>query len=201
MEISSYFPNYFSIEDILASQERVPCKYEVTVYGLGSLDPSNASPNLEAGSRMELPCWLARELCSSRRHIVSAQLPTSYKEKYREILRADANVVDLHKLGPHFYEFGRHLLPLSGPEGADLHGLLIDTLRHRFRKVMDASQNAMVEDVGGLTSKLDEMEKGLFKAGQKSFYDHQQWLRRQTHILRTSAMVEQHNKRKFTEIS
>ena len=33
----SYCPTYFSVEDILASQERIPCKFEAEVYGLGKL--------------------------------------------------------------------------------------------------------------------------------------------------------------------
>ena len=33
----------------------------------------------------------------------------------REILSADASVVDLHKLGPHFYELGLHVLPFTSP--------------------------------------------------------------------------------------
>ena len=34
---------------------------------------------------------------------------------FRVILSADASVVDLHKLGPHFYELGLHVLPLTTP--------------------------------------------------------------------------------------
>lgn len=33
----SYFPNYYSIEDILATQERVPCKFIQTVPNLGEV--------------------------------------------------------------------------------------------------------------------------------------------------------------------
>ncbi len=33
----SYTPNYFSIEDILATQERVSCKFDVTVPKLGKI--------------------------------------------------------------------------------------------------------------------------------------------------------------------
>ena len=33
----SYVPNYFSIQDILATQERVPCKFEMQVKQLGKV--------------------------------------------------------------------------------------------------------------------------------------------------------------------
>lgn len=39
-------------------------------------------------------------------------------------MKAEASVVDLHKLGPHYYELGQHLLPLAGPEAAPLASLL-----------------------------------------------------------------------------
>ncbi|KAA0202096.1 hypothetical protein HAZT_HAZT003098 [Hyalella azteca] len=81
---TSYYPNYFSVEDILASQDRVPCKFEVTVKGLGYLDASSGNEDILPGSKIELPCWMARPLCSSKRlPIVSAQLPVNYRERYR----------------------------------------------------------------------------------------------------------------------
>ena len=59
---------------------------------------------------MELPYWMARALCSRKRHIISVEMPRQYREGYREILTADANVVDLHKLGPYYYSYGSQLL-------------------------------------------------------------------------------------------
>ena len=34
-------------------------------------------------------------------------MPKTYREVYREIMTADPLVVDLHKQGPYYYEFGR----------------------------------------------------------------------------------------------
>ena len=69
---------------------------------------------------MELPIWLASSLCSRRRHVVSVELPKSYREPHREILSADATVVDLHKLGPHFYACGTRLIQFDHPESLDI---------------------------------------------------------------------------------
>ena len=42
MELNqSYCPNYFSIEDILATQERVPCQVDSDLKNLGFLDPGS----------------------------------------------------------------------------------------------------------------------------------------------------------------
>ena len=38
----------------------------------------------------------------------------------REILSADANVVDLHKLGPYYYSFGTQLLHFQHPQSLDI---------------------------------------------------------------------------------
>ena len=105
---SSY--DYFDVDDILATQERVPSKIELQIYNLGFLDPSSEGKHLQPGIKLELPFWLAKELCSRRRKIVSVDTPKAFKEGYRQILKADANVVDLHKLGPYFYSFGTKLL-------------------------------------------------------------------------------------------
>lgn len=63
---------------------------------------------------------MARALCSRKRHIISVELPKQYKEGYREILSADPNVVDLHKLGPYFYNYGNQLLRFELPETPDV---------------------------------------------------------------------------------
>lgn len=195
----------------------------------------------------------------------------------REILKADAALVDLHTLSPYFYELGQHLLPLAGPEGATLGVTLVEvsllslstiistmqktailfylffcykwgfllsfllshiclyftgtvcilspltskyytvqnikprcpvytvwnwqTLRERLRGIMDTSLNTPEDDAGARQTKLDQLERSLFLTGRKTFRDHQLWLSRRAHIVTTSHMVTQHNKRKFSEVS
>lgn len=41
MAEASYFPNYFSVDDILATQERIPCKFLQNVPKLGNLRYKN----------------------------------------------------------------------------------------------------------------------------------------------------------------
>lgn len=113
--------NYFNIEDILASHEKVPCTTEQPLYRLGFLHQSGTeSEHILPATKMELPYWLATGLCSKKRKIVSMELPKNYKRGYRDILSADANVVDLHKMGPHFYSFGSKLLSFDHAESDDI---------------------------------------------------------------------------------
>lgn len=123
---ASYCPNYFSIDDILATQERVPCKFvqDISELGMlesvhltilltfifsGKLDPSNQSNDLKAGSELELPLWLVQPISLSRPPIVETTLPKIYSEYYREILKADPTCIDLNRLCSHFYEIGSYL--------------------------------------------------------------------------------------------
>ncbi|KAK3086510.1 hypothetical protein FSP39_019418 [Pinctada imbricata] len=188
--------NYFSIDDILATQQRVPCKVEMPLYRLGYLDSSNEGEHLRPGTKIEMPYWMARALCGRRRNIVSVELPKSYKEGYREILTADPTVVDLHKLGPYFYRFGSELLKFEVPDTPDISKSLLQAFQGRIRKIMDSSQNAFHEDTTKLTEKLDETERILFKAGQCGLNDFQRWETRKTEKLTTSEMVRNHRKRK-----
>ena len=86
----------------------------------GYIDPGLDSPHVPKGSKMELPYWLAKALCTRRKHCVTVEVPKQYKEGYREVFNADANVVDLHKLGPYFYGFGSHLLQFEHPDAPDI---------------------------------------------------------------------------------
>ena len=95
------------------------------IHCAGYLDQSSDDDTLQPGTKLELPFWLARSLCSRRRHIVSVELPRTYREGYRQVFKADPNVVDLHKLGPYFYGFGSHLLSFQHPESADVANTLV----------------------------------------------------------------------------
>ena len=96
------------------------------VYWLGYLNKTDDSDHIEVGVTMELPLWLAVTMNSRKRHVVSVELPKSYRENYREIIRADANVVDLHKLGPYYYNSGMKLLQLDHPDTEPLSKSLLE---------------------------------------------------------------------------
>lgn len=84
MSGSNYYPNYYSLEDIIVTQERVPCTVETRLPGMGkfsffvakntalliffpgSLDPSCTEDDLEVGKSIEFPLWYAMQFDSSR---------------------------------------------------------------------------------------------------------------------------------------
>jgi len=192
--------DYFDIDDIIATQGRIPSKLEAQIYNLGFLDPSSEGNDLQAGAKLELPLWLAKELCNRRRKIVTVDIPKAYKDSYREIFKADASVVDLHRLGPYFYEFGTKLLHFDFEENSQMASSMQETFIKRFRKIMDSSQNAANEDASLLTNKLDHIEKQVFSAGRKGVSEFLQWEAGNTSKLTTSETVVNHKKRKRSMI-
>ncbi|ELT96859.1 hypothetical protein CAPTEDRAFT_21464 [Capitella teleta] len=192
--------SYFDIDDILATQERVPVVFQVPALNLGYLDSSSETNNIEAGAAMELPFWMAKALSTRGKHMVSVDLPNSYKESQREILGAEAGVVNLHKWGPYFYKFGMCLLCFEHPESTDIAKSLLQTLQNRFRGIMDSAQNASYEEIASVTKKLDVLEMSIFRVGQKSIESQLQWEKRQIEKLTVSKVIVNHRKRKRIHI-
>ncbi|KAM4833853.1 DNA replication complex GINS protein PSF3 isoform 1-T3 [Thomomys bottae] len=195
--------NFLSLDDILMSQEKLPVLTEMPLPRLGAffLDRS-AGPEraLPQGSKLELPLWLAKGLFDNKRRILSVELPKIYQEGWRTVFSADANVVDLHKMGPHFYAFGSQLLHFDSVENPDISQSLLQTFIGRFRRIMDSSQNAYNEDTSALVARLDEMERGLFQTGQKGLNDFQCWEKGQASQITASNLVQNYKKRKFTDL-
>ncbi|NWX13994.1 PSF3 protein, partial [Aegotheles bennettii] len=167
------------------------------------------------GSKLEVPLWLAKGLRDSKRRIISVELPKIYKEAWRTVFSADANVVDLHKMGPYYYGFGSQLLNFDNPENPEIaqtilqatpvlpvsnSACLLQTFISRFRRIMDSSQNAYNEDTSALVARLDELERALFRAGQKGLNDFQCWEKGQASQITASSLVQNYGKRKFTDM-
>jgi GINS complex subunit 3 len=87
---------------------------------------------------------MARALCSRKRHIISVELPKQYKEGYREIFSADPTVVDLHKLGPYFYNYGNQLLRFELPETPDVAKSLLQVCVFASFRSMEKTQYCLM---------------------------------------------------------
>lgn len=188
--------NFFDLDDILASQQKVPCQFEQPVYRLGYLNPHSNDEHIPVGTKMELPIWLAQALGGRRRNIVKLELPKHYCEQQRNILRADANVVDLYKQGPYFYSMGVKLLFFDHLERSAVAGTLLRTFLNRFRRIMDTSHHAFSSDTTPLMTKLDETERALFRTGQRSVVAMEKWARGRSHRMEASEVVKNRRKRR-----
>ncbi|KAM5126027.1 LOW QUALITY PROTEIN: DNA replication complex GINS protein PSF3, partial [Mantella aurantiaca] len=140
---------------------------------------------------------LVKGLYDNKRRIISVELPKIYREGWRTVFSADANVMDLHKMGPHYYGFGSQLLNFQSPENTEIAQSLLQTFIGRFRRIMDSSQNAYNEDTSGLVGRLDDLERGLFREGQRGLNTFQDWERGQASQITASSLVQSYKKRKF----
>lgn len=90
---------------------------EGSYFIVGYLNPSSDDQNLLRGTKIELPFWLAHKLRNDSKQILSVTVPKVYRESYRDMYRADANVVDLQAIGPNFYNLAMKM-PLIDPAQA-----------------------------------------------------------------------------------
>ena len=86
----------------------------------GYLDPSTGSKDLLPGTKLELPLWVAKFLAGHRKRLATVELPKQYGNSQRQILEADATVVDLQKLGPNYYRLGLQLMGFQFYENWDV---------------------------------------------------------------------------------
>ena len=191
--------NYMSVDDILMSSEKIPSVFLVPVKNLGFLDASSPKSDIDVGTKMDLPLWLALSLGSQRKKFISYDYTKPYKSSYREILKADAGVVDLHKLNPYFYAFGQQLLTLNHAEAILVSQTLILAFSERFKKIMDWASNAFDYDCNEIREHLEEVERRLFALGQQSLKSFEQWEMGESRRLNISTLVLRHRKRKHHE--
>jgi len=194
-----YNANYFSLEDILATQERVPITVQGDLQNLGFLDPSSEDTVLRGNTKLELPLWVIDGMNAGRKTHMLTHVPKTLKETQREILLADPSIVNLHRIGPHYFEFGRHVMKHCPQEGEIIGESLKNAFKSRFLNIVDAAQNCRDEETLTEMSKMDDLERGLFKKGYGKRKDMDCWKRREVYNIKTASMVINHKKRKAME--
>ena len=176
-ESKNYCDDYFNINDIMANSRRLVSTALVPLKGLGlELDPRGESEDIEVGTKLEIPLWLARDMHSGR--LIDVTLPKGFNRTYREIFEADANCVDLHKLGPDFYRFGQHLAHMNLDESEDIASSLVETFHQRYHRLVNyslSSTNDKISDIQSFIQQLDNEEKQLFISGKSSLDQMKDW--------------------------
>ncbi|TQD75987.1 hypothetical protein C1H46_038474 [Malus baccata] len=102
--------NYYDIDDIIMEQQLVPVVFQKAVNGV-EIDPSAETDYVEAGSKVELPLWLAYEL--HLKQVVKMKVPACFNHRTKLELGADGAAVDLRSRCLYFYEFGCKIAPLG----------------------------------------------------------------------------------------
>ena len=193
--------HFLSMDDIKSLGQRVTCTFRENVIGLGFIDRSTESKDVQKGSKLDIPLFMAKVL--QRRQLVTVELPKGYNDTYREILVADAKMLDLHRLGPHFYNFGKHLVEMDHKHSEEVAKSLATTFHERVRGLMDHSLNASKDtelESTKFQSTLDETEISIFETGQKYTQDFKRWEVRESKKTNANEMVANYEKRKRLKI-
>ncbi len=194
---TNYCDNYFEITDILSLSQKVSTIFLQSMPKLGFLDPSADCEDITKDTKLELPFWLAKDLYSEG--LVDILVPKGYNQTFREILEADANCVNLHKLGPNYYRFGQHLSHMSIDESEDIAKSLVETFHQRYHRLVNYALNATndtINEVLSFNSQLDNEEKDLFNIGKQSSDQMKNWENRSIEKVTANDLVISLRKRK-----
>lgn len=194
---TTYPKDYLLPKDIICMSQKVSVTFDKEVKGLGFIDSAAECKDIPVGTKMELPLWMAKVLRS--RKCLTMDVPRAYNETYREILDADASMVDLHKQGPHFYTFGKNLVKMGVKDRVAIADSMVSTFHQRFHGILDQAMNASQDTQLTLLeyqSRLDSDELDVLAVGRKATEDFKAWESRTNDKLVANEMVASLNRRK-----
>ncbi|XP_055594915.1 DNA replication complex GINS protein PSF3 [Uranotaenia lowii] len=192
MNKPSYYPNYYSIDDIMVTQERIPSRTIHHLYQMGFLDSSEKSEHLEPNQQLELPLWYLLQQ-DDRNPNFELVIPDIFTTAYKEIYKADANYVELGKLNKFYYELGMYLCRFSNSD--DLAEMLFDTAQERIKGIKDMCNNVSSENLTD-NKKLEYIERMLYEEGSRSHKMFSDWLQEKAVNIKSTELVTNHRKRK-----
>lgn len=220
--------DYLDLDDILAQTQPVNCKFLMNIPGMEFLSPGK-DQEANQGTELMLPFWMAKTLYTYS--MIDIDIPKAYNAKFREVLIAEPEVVDLHRHGPHYYRFGKLLMGLKREKGNNLEmytqegqrnkyrreegetledrrliaASLIDTFHKRRHKVIDFSTNCHAANdhrvVNLFESRLDNLEKRLFQFGRQQVHEINRWNTRKIELISNNLIASRLSKRRKIESS
>ncbi|WFC97693.1 DNA replication protein [Malassezia yamatoensis] len=162
--------DYWSVETILAENQRIPCIFNVDVPGLGYLEESGETDvsvklmKIHKNARIELVYWMAHMLAIY--DIVTIQMPRAYGSRVRAAIDASPTSLQLHNLLPHWYALAARLAQLL--ESSTLSTLLQKTYVGRTALIYDlaillsrAETDTGVDSSATLTYNMQTFMQGL----------------------------------------
>ncbi|XP_034671288.1 probable DNA replication complex GINS protein PSF3 [Drosophila subobscura] len=192
----NYFPNYYSIEDIFVTQEKVECKVNTKLQRMGFLDAGAEGDDLEPGRTVNLPLWYIKELKVNNAYF-TVSVPDIYKNVHKAVCEAETTHIELGRLHPYFYEFGRYLTPYD--RNHVIGRIIFETMRQRVRHLLDISKND--GHMAKSELRLDNIEAKLHEAGVRTNTQYIHWLQLTGNKILISELVEEHQKKRKRELS
>ncbi|KZT74544.1 GINS complex, Psf3 component [Daedalea quercina L-15889] len=187
--------DYYSVESILAENQKIQCAFKIDIADMGHLDGGNER-DIKAQSKIQVPMWMAYILIYS--DYAEFTIPPPFSARVRNALNAEARSVRLSSLvgqGGLWYGFGIMIMRLlSDVPAHELSDVLTKTFRSRLPEVIDqahhfasihgAAASASGSGGGTITSDeatmafregLDGTERELFVLAQDSARRTKRW--------------------------
>ncbi|KAL2352364.1 DNA replication complex GINS protein PSF3 [Cryomyces antarcticus] len=193
--------SYYDVDAILTDSHKLPCKFMLTVPGLGYID-GNVGEDMKQGTQVELPLWLGEVMAVSiappprsptsvatlfrlpshlpssavGTQLIELDLPDALSTRIMNVLQADAKTVDIRALAPHFYTLAARILELFDEKG--MVEILDEAFKKRAAEIADQAHNprgALGEGAEFLRG-LDETERQLFRVAHDSAKAVRMWM-------------------------
>ncbi|PPQ95487.1 hypothetical protein CVT26_008515 [Gymnopilus dilepis] len=179
--------DYFSVEAILAENQKIQCTFKHAIPGMGHLG-GGSERDIAVLSKMQIPIWLAYTIIYS--DWAEFNIPQPFSSRVRNALRADACSVRLSNLvgaGGSWYGFGKTIMDILSDEQAnEMSQMLTKAFRERLVDVIDQAQHFAAlgqANAGGTSGNaaqsfregLDTTERELFSLAQESAKQIKRW--------------------------
>ncbi|KAF2765858.1 GINS complex, Psf3 component [Teratosphaeria nubilosa] len=178
---------YYSPTPILTDSQKCPLTFDLSVPHLTALNNGSA---ITAGTKLDLPLWLAEMLAVTRpagpssSSLGSLDLPPALGVRVMNALRADPKSVDVRAQAQWFYGLAERLFELFEEE--EMVGVISDTFKQRALEIADKAQNTRTTQQGGsdasdFMSGLDDAERQLFRAAHDGSNSVKKWFESSSH--------------------
>ncbi|KDR83336.1 hypothetical protein GALMADRAFT_235410 [Galerina marginata CBS 339.88] len=172
--------DYFSIEAILAENQKIQCTFKHEIPGMGHLG-GGSERDIALLSKVQIPIWLAYTIIYS--DWAEFNIPAPFGLRVRNALKANACSVRLSNLvgaGGLWYGFGKTIMDiLSDNQANEMSDMLTKAFQERLVEVIDQAQHFAALGVAGsggssgnvaqvFREGLDTTERELFSLAQES---------------------------------
>lgn len=171
--------NYYDLDDVLADGEKIPCRFNLTVPGLGYLEGNPGKP-IKSQTKIDLPLWIAEVLsvCESKENsgekFIDLCEPEALSRKVMSAIKTSATHVDLHALMANYYKLVEKWGSMfSEPE---LIEVVIQMLRERAMEINNFANNTNKQINGDFLYSLDEFERRLYRDTAESSKHMRRWM-------------------------
>lgn len=179
--------DYFSIDAILAENQKIQCTFKVDVPEVGHLGGGN-DRDIKAPAKLPIPMWLAYIILLSE--WADLTIPAPFGPRVRNALKADPRSVRLSALvgaGGLWYGFGKMIMDILDDEQANIMSdVLTKAFRGRLTEVIDQAQHfatlgtlgvagSAVDAAQSFREGLDGTERELFALAQESSKRTKRW--------------------------